>query len=102
MKKIFASGIIAASIVLGGCATSRPLGSFYTELDLPVTATSNATATKTGTATCQSVLSLVATGDCSIETAKANGGINKVTHVDWHARNILGIFGTYTLTVYGN
>ncbi|MCO6441842.1 MAG: TRL-like protein family [Nitrococcus mobilis] len=103
MKKIITGSIIATSLVLGGCATSVPYGAFYTKLDLPVTATSNTgSAMKVGVASCKSILAIVATGDCSIETAKKNGGITEVHHVDWKAENTLGIIGNYQVVVYGN
>ncbi len=101
MNKVIASGILVAALGLGGCATSMPYGGLYTNLKLPITATSNHRGMKSGTATCQSVLGLIAQGDCSIETAMKNGHISKVTHVDWDANNILGIIGNYKLTVYG-
>ena len=99
MKKLFI--ILAATLLLGGCASSMPMGTFYTDLSLPLTATSNSGTAKTGTAGCKSYLGLVATGDCSIETAKKNGGISKVTNVDWKAHNVLGLFGEYQLIVKG-
>jgi len=30
-----------------------------------------------------------------------NGNITKISHVDWEAKNILGIIGNYKVTVYG-
>jgi hypothetical protein len=81
-------------------ATAYPVGTFYTKVELPVQATDNATMIEKDKATCQSILSLVATSDCSIEAAKKNGGIHKVSHIDWDAENILGIIGTYKVTVY--
>jgi hypothetical protein len=87
---------------IAGCATSYPVGSFYTKLQLPITATANSgQATKVGTAQCMSILAAVAIGDASIESAKKNGGITKVHHVDWDVKNILGIIGKYKVTVYG-
>jgi hypothetical protein len=75
----------------------------YTNLKLPVNVTDNVhkASPKVGTAECQSILALVATGDCSIETAMRNGGITKVYHCDWEVENILGIIGKYKITVYG-
>lgn len=99
-KKLIAA-IIGASAVLTGCATTYPVGGLYSKVTLPFQATDNATVLKKGEATCQSILSLVATGDCSIEAAKKNGGIHKVSHIDWDVENILGIIGTYKVTVYG-
>ena len=96
-----AAGLMCVGL-LAGCATSFPVGSFYTELKLPLDVTSNAgKPTKVGTAECTSILSLVATGDASIDTAKKNAGITKVYHVDWEVKNILGIIGNYKVTVYG-
>lgn len=103
MRKAIATLIACVLLAfIMGCAAPYPVGTFYTKLELPITATSNSgKASKVGTAECTSILSLVATGDASIETAKKNGGITKVHHVDWDAENILGIFGRYKVTVYG-
>jgi hypothetical protein len=103
MKKILSMvSVLTFLAMIAGCATFMPLGSVYTELKLPLAATANGgQVSKVGTATCTSVLTLVALGDCSIDTAKKNGGITKVYHVDWDAYNILGIYGKYKLTAYG-
>jgi len=104
MKKV-AVVVIMACIgmsFLTGCATSDPRGIAYTNLRLPVAVTSNSgQSTKVGTAECKSLLSLVATGDASIETAKKSAGITKINHVDWEVENILGLIGTYKVIVYG-
>lgn len=95
-------GLLAAAALLSGCATSLPIGVLFTDVTLPVNATSNVgKAVKTGEAGCTSILSMVATGDCSIEAAKKNGGISKVYSVDWKANNILGIIGNYKVIVTG-
>ncbi|MDO6462522.1 TRL-like family protein [Granulosicoccaceae sp. 1_MG-2023] len=88
--------------LLSGCATSVPIGSIYTDITLPMESTSAQGGSKVGTAECTSILAILATGDCSIEAAKANGGISQVTHVDWKVNNILGVIGKYTTTVHGN
>ena len=104
MKKalnILAVGAVALS--LGGCATSYPVGGLITEIQLPVAVTdNNGSASKVGEANCASYIGMVATGDCSLETAKKNGNITKVKHVDWHVDNLLGIIGKYKLVVYGH
>lgn len=101
--KLFKTLVTASLLaLLGGCATSVPIGGIYTDIALPVQATSAQGGSKVGTSECTSILAILATGDCSIDAAKANGGITEVTHVDWKANNILGIIGTYTTTVYGN
>jgi hypothetical protein len=103
MKKISSTFISACLVgILAGCATTYPGGFLHTEIKLPVTATSAGVASpKVGTASCKSILLILATGDCSIETARKNGGITTVSHVDWHVENTLGIIGEYTVTVYG-
>ena len=94
--------VLGMAFMLIGCAMLVPMGSVYTGVKLPMAATGNSGASaKTGEATCTSVLAVVATGDCSIEAAKKNGGITKVNHVDWEVQNILGIYGTYKVIVYG-
>ena len=98
--KLFAAAL--GLTLLAGCATPFPIGTFYTNTNLPVTVTSNTgTADKVGKAVCNSVLGIASWGDCSIDAAKKAGSISEVHHVDWKANNILGIYGTYELTVYG-
>lgn len=101
MKKTITTSVLAVTTLLTGCATSVPIGSLMTDVTLPHSATANSSATKTGEATCKSILTLVATGDCSIEAAKKAGGITQVSSVDFKANNILGIIGTYTTIVKG-
>ena len=76
-------------------------GLIYTHVKGPFTATSNAEDTKAASAECQSVLGLVATGDCSIATAAKKGGITRIHHVDLKSKSVLGIFAKFTVTVYG-
>ena len=102
MKKIGLVIALGAVGMLMGCALMLPMGSLYTKVKVPVTATGNSgVSSKTGEATCISVLALVAVGDCSIDAAKKNGGITKVNHVDWDTENILGIYGKYKVIVSG-
>ena len=49
----------------------------------------------------QSILGMVATGDASIEAAKAAGGIKEVVNMNYEAKNILGVWGEYCLVVKG-
>ncbi len=102
MKKL--NIIIAAMLIafLSGCATSIPTGAIMTNLKLPVATTdASGQASKVGEASCTSIMAMVAKGDCSIETAKKNGGITQVHHIDWEVDNLLGIWATYKVVVYG-
>ena len=102
-KALKALAIGSVALSLGGCATSFPIGGIVTEIQLPVAVTDyGKTSSKVGEAKCASYLGMVATGDCSLETAKKNGKITKVNHVDWHVDNMLGIIGKYKLVVYGD
>lgn len=103
MKKLTALlSAVALMALLSGCASAIPQGGLFTEVTLPAAGAGNVSAAKTGTSECTSILGMVATGDCSIEAAARNGKISKISHVDFKASNILGIFGKYTTTVYGD
>ena len=102
MKKLGIVVALFAVAMLAGCATPFPQGVLYTDMKLPLDVTGNGgKAPKVGTAECTSVFALVATGDCSIEAARKQGGITKIHHVDWDANNVLGILGNYKVVVYG-
>jgi hypothetical protein len=101
MKALKLATLLAATL-FAGCATNYPVGSVFTDVTLPVSATANnEKGVKTGSAECLSIMSLVAVGDCSMDAARKNGNITRVTHADWHARSILGIVGNYKLIVHG-
>jgi len=76
-------------------------GTLYSDLKAPLIATSNAGATKVGSAQATSILGIIATGDASIDAAAKAAGISKIHHVDEHVTNILGIIATYKVVVYG-
>lgn len=100
MKKLLC--LLAMATLITGCATQVPIGFILIDNTLPLqVGDAAAKSTKTGTATSQSYLGIIAVGDSSIETAVKNGGITKINHVDWKVKNILGFIGEYTTTVYG-
>ncbi len=93
----------AAALTFSGCAMtigSPATGFILNNSKGPGKVTDNKIV-KTGTSTCQSILGLVASGDCSIATAAKNGGIKKVATVDYDVNNILGLFATTTVIVTG-
>lgn len=96
--------IALAGLGLSGCqiVASPMLGAIYNETKYGDVATDASSATKQGQACGTSILGWVATGDASIQAAKANGGINTVASVDHSAKNILGIFGEWCTIVRGN
>jgi hypothetical protein len=94
---------LMAVFFLSGCAmTLSPVTGFiYSDVRGPYTATSNAAYSKMGMAKATSILGWVGLGDASIEAAMKDGGITKVHHVDYHTKNILGIYAELTVFVYG-
>ena len=103
MKRIaLVTLVLFVSVLLAGCATPYPMGALYTEIKAPVASAGAISYSKVGVAKSTSILGLVATGDASIKAAAANGGIKTVKYVDYDAKNILGIYGEYTTTVYGD
>ena len=100
MKTWFALLLLVA--LLTGCATQVPFGALLIDNTLPMQVGDNSVkASKVGMATSQSYLGLIAVGDSSIQAACKDGGISKISHVDWKVKNILGFMGEYTTTVYG-
>lgn len=93
---------VFALVAFSGCASIYPVGTLYTDVQIPVESSSaSAACPKVGTSEATSILGLVATGDASIQTAAANAGITKINTIDWDVENILGIIGTYKTTVCG-
>ena len=100
-RTVAASAVVLGALAVGACAGDRPVGFLYYGASIPEGGTSEVAVTKNGEATCTSVLAMVATGDCSIQAAKAQGGIKRVAYVDRKVENILG-FGKFTTIVYGD
>ncbi|MBA1147585.1 hypothetical protein H0Z60_11020 [Ectothiorhodospiraceae bacterium WFHF3C12] len=101
MKRPLAiTSLVAASALLGGCATYYPAGGLYTEGKMGVQASGGAT-DKEGRACMNSVLGAVAWGDASVDAAKQDGNIQTVSTIDYEVENILGIYGKYCLVVRG-
>ncbi|OGV54745.1 MAG: hypothetical protein A2X49_09740 [Lentisphaerae bacterium GWF2_52_8] len=98
-----AAAVLATAVLLSGCATTYPLGIFYTKVSLPVSAPSGEIKyTKVAVSECKSFLAMFAYGDASIDMAIHNNNLTAVKYVDYKAFNILGIVGTYRTFVYGD
>ncbi len=93
--------LLAAILLMSGCATPFPTGAIYTGVTMPSAASENVISAKQGRAECVSVLGLVAVGDCGIDAAARAGGITRISHVDFKAKNVLGVYGQYTTIVRG-
>ncbi len=56
---------------------------------------------KVGKSQASNILGIIQTGDISINSAMKNGNIKKVHHVDMKITNVLGLFATKEIIVYG-
>lgn len=94
---------LGAAAILSACqpVASPLLGMIYNETKYGDMVTSHDVGTKEGTSCANSVLGMVATGDASIQAAKNNGGITKVTHVDHATKNFVGIYSEWCTIVRG-
>jgi hypothetical protein len=106
MKRAVVCSLAAALVALTGCV--GPMGiagstgaGIYTDVSGPVCATGNPGGSKMGQASSEGII-CVATGDSSIKAAAANGGITKISHVDYHVTSVLGVYAKTTTTVYGD
>ena len=107
LTSIIVLGLFAV-ILFSGCAayTASPaLGRLYTDVSAPsvvgVGENPPNLKIKVGEGTVTSIFGLIATGDASIRTAANSVGIRKIHFVDYKSKNILGIYATYTVLVYG-
>lgn len=101
MQKKFLGLTLGMVVLLSGCAMPSATGVLYTDIVTPVVATANPLGEKVGTATCTSILNLIATGDCSTNAAAKQGNISKIFTVDTDKLSYLGIYSVYTTTVTG-
>jgi len=109
MKKLIGcSCAVALAGLLSGCAGVCPpaqsgslSGGIYAKVSAPLWVTANTGSTKSGSASAQSILGVVATGDASIQAASASAGITKIQHVDQTIEKVWILWAKYTVTVYG-
>ncbi|WP_257455201.1 TRL-like family protein [Archangium lipolyticum] len=57
---------------------------------------------KSGESCITSILGLVTTGDAGVNETAKKAGINRVTHIDQKLTNIIGVYATYCVVVYGD
>ena len=106
MNKIIKSSLLGATCVfLSSCyagvgSMDEVPGLFYSNVKYAQNA-SGPVGGRMGEATCESILGLIATGDCSVKAAALNGGITNVSSVSVKQKNILGVYAKYTTVVTG-
>jgi hypothetical protein len=93
-----------AAFAVTGCATSwsgAPNGyAMFKQDKEPAFVTDNAKVTKTGRACAENWFAVVATGDASIEAAKSQGKISKISYVDYEIENYF-VYGKVCTVVKG-
>jgi hypothetical protein len=101
-KNILTLAALSAGVFLSGCvATSGGVnGTIFTSTKAPVSATALNTSGKTGEACSTGVLGF-AFGDGSVEAAKQNGQITRVSQVDVKNTSVLGIYAQSCTIVKG-
>ena len=100
----FVGFLVAASFVTAGCASVASPVPGCIMLDVKAAHQAHSemvSTTKVGKATAGHILGWIGSGDASITAACENGEITKISHVDYHSTNLLGIIGDYTTIVYG-
>lgn len=89
-------------LILAGCTTPQP-GLLVTAVSYPhyQACTDGTLGQRTGESSAVTVLGLVAVGDASVERAARSAGITKISTIDHHFLQILGIFSQYKTIVTG-
>ena len=102
-KRLFTLTSTFAIILLSGCAVRPTQAVIYSNTTTPVNATNSTSGAKKGISDeCVNILGIIATGDCSIQSAKENGKISKVSTVDWKGINFLGIYARGNTIITGD
>ena len=97
-----------AVLCFTGCSIVAPVvppqGMLYSQTKAPISTdfANTPVGSKQGQASASSVLGLIATGDCSIQTAAQDGGIKTITHADYEYLSVLGVYTKTTVIVYGD
>lgn len=104
MKIIGLITLLASALFVTGCASvASPVGNgvILTSVDGPVTVTENVGSKKKGEACASNVLGLFATGDASIEKARRQGDVAKVSSVDHSSFSLLFLYSKFCTVVHG-
>lgn len=76
-------------------------GVLFSEIYTPGFATAGPVGSASGMSSSESYVGLFARGDASIDAAVKQGGLTKITHVDYKAFSVLGVYARLETYVYG-
>jgi len=99
------AGFLLLAVGTAGCLSApfQPPTGFISNYSAPLSTEGNLKAgSKTGKAEAVCVLGIVATGDCSLDTAIRNGGLKSVSYADYEYLNVLGIYRRVILKAIGD
>ncbi|HLC16220.1 MAG TPA: TRL domain-containing protein [Thermodesulfovibrionia bacterium] len=108
MKRVVLFSLLLIFMILSGCIQAPvvpPMAILYTGIEAPLDVDFNNTdlGKKEGEASCTSIMSMVAWGDCSTRKAAENGSITTIKHSDYKFNNyVLGFVQILTIRVYGD
>lgn len=95
--------LLTCSFLLVSCASTGPTGGvLFHNIKYGINATPNTEAAKKGEACQSSILGLFGFGDASIDAAKKDSGITKVSTIDASSLSVLGLYNQYCTNIRGN
>lgn len=95
--------VLAVLLFVVSCASTGPQGGvLFHDIKYGKYANENTETSKKGEACMSSVLGLFSFGDASIEAAKRDSGISKVSSVDASSLSILYFYNKYCTVIRGN
>ncbi len=100
MRLAVVVAVLTLATVTSGCVYSEVGGALYMDVKGPIQTTAEPGGSKAGKACSTTVFGLIAFGDASIERARKNGGVIKVSSVDHTSNNIIG-YGWFCTIVTG-
>lgn len=98
---MYSMTLVIITLISATCTGFGPQGSVYTSTSIAVYGT-EVEATKQGEACAFSILSLIALGDGSVETAAASGGITTVKTIDLVGFSVLGVYSELCSVIRGD
>ena len=91
MKKLLGLALVTCAFVISSCSATRPIA-----------ATSNPVGNKCGTASQTQILMMGGSSNMGINKAAKNGGITRISHIDYKTQNFLFVlWRKNTILVYG-
>ncbi|MCK0538011.1 TRL-like family protein [Alcanivorax quisquiliarum] len=103
MRNVGIIVLMACAVTLSGCAV-HPFqsGLLFSQQKMPLDTPNQSTScAKKGTGSSTNLLGLVAFGDASVASAKAEAGIRRVDSVDIAHTGLLGLVGVTSVEVCG-